>query len=55
MVILWFILGAFCGGVLATVVMAMLFVSKRADEAVIVSPDYCQAETPVQGLCTADR
>jgi len=55
MTILWFLFGTFCGGVLATIVMAMLFIAKKADETEVTASSYCPTETAVQGLCTADR
>ncbi len=55
MTILCFLFGAFCGALVASVAMAMLFVAKRADEIEFVAPNFSPSEAPVQGLCTADR
>lgn len=55
MMILWFLFGAFCGGFIVATVMAMLFVAKKADEAEALPSNFCPPETPVQGLCPADR
>lgn len=55
MTILWFLFGAFCGGFVVAVAMAMVFVAKKADEAEVYISAPCPPETSVQGLCTADR